>query len=132
MSEQAAGFKIGLMCRVFEVSRSGYYAWRDRTSPWPQKRIEALGHIRRVFHASRQRYGSPRIYRQLKAEGVLISRHSIARVMREEHLVARRKRKYHRVVTTTTHNRTLTSNVLNRQFSVGIPNRVWAADVSYF
>ena len=132
MSEHAAEFRIGLMCRVFEVSRSGYYDWRKRQDAVRQeKRVDTLLHIRRVFQGSKQRYGSPRIYRQLKAEGVRIGRHRIARLMREAHLVARRRRRYQRLVTTTRHHHALAANVLDRQFRVGPPNRVWVADVSY-
>ena len=133
MSEHAAEFRISLMGRVFEVSRSGYYDWRNRQDALgSEKRLEALLHIRRVFQASKQRYGSPRIYRQLKAEGVRIGRHRIARLMRQEHLVARRRRRYQRGVTTTRHHHALAANVLDRQFRVGRPNQVWVADVSYF
>lgn len=133
MSEHAAEFKISLMCRVFEVSRSGYHGWRNRQDSLGQeKRLEALLHIRQAFQASRRRYGSPRIYRQLKAEGIRIGRHRIARLMRQEHLVARRRRRYQRLVTTTRHHHALAANVLDRQFRVGPPNRVWVADVSYF
>lgn len=133
MRDHQAEFRVRLMCRVFEVSSSGYYAWCEgQNDGTAEKRKEVTAHIRRVFQESRQRYGSPRIYHQLKAEGILIGRHRIANIMSQEHLVARRKHRYKKPVATTRHNRTLAPNLLNRQFNISEPNKIWTADVSYF
>lgn len=120
------------MCEVLEVSRSGYYAWRRRM---PSQREVADGHItddiKRVFFENKKRYGSPRIYHQLKREGVLCGRHRIARIMQTEGLIARRRRRYKKPVSV---QRTLpvAANVLNRNFMVSRVNTVWASDVTYF
>jgi len=120
------------MCRVLEVSPSGYYGWtkRDDTSK-TQRHTTVLAQVNRVFLESRKRYGSPRIYRQLKSEGLGIGRHRVAKAMQELGLIARKKRRYRRPVSER-HDRSFAKNILNRQFTVQSPNRAWACDVSYF
>ena len=73
-----------LMCKLYGVSPQGYYAWRDR--PLSKRAIEdaeLLLEIRRVFIQSNQSYGSPRIHRQLKQEGLFVGERRIARIMQE-------------------------------------------------
>ena len=120
------------MCRVLKVSPSGYYEWsqRDDTSK-NQRRKTVLEQVNRVYQESRKRYGSPRIYRQLKSEGLKIGRHRVAKAMQELGLVARKKRHYRRPVSER-HDRSFAKNILDRQFKVLSPNRTWACDVSYF
>lgn len=120
------------MCGVLEVSRSGYYAWSHCQKSRRKKENELLGvDIKRVFFESKRRYGSPRIHKQLKIEGIGCGRHRVARLMREQDLVARKKRKYRRVWSERNY-RANAKNVLNREFNVKEPNKVWASDVSYF
>jgi putative transposase len=120
------------MCSVLEVSRSGYYSWSSRRKSQREQQNESLrDEIKRVFFESKRRYGSPRVYRQLKYEGVVCGRHRVAKLMRREELVARKKRKYLRVLSER-HYRAQAQNVLNREFAVKEPNKVWASDVSYF
>lgn len=120
------------MCETLEVSRSGYYAWSAyKMNQREQKNVLLREEIKRVFFESKRRYGSPRIYKQLKAERIICGRHRVARLMREQSLVARRKRKYRKVWSERDY-RANASNVLNRQFNVKDPNKVWATDVSYF
>ncbi len=85
---------IATMCRLLEVSTSGYYAWRDRR---PSRRVEGdvalLARIKAIHAASRRTYGAPRIYAELAAEGICVGRKRIARLMRAAGLagVSRRK-----------------------------------------
>jgi putative transposase len=88
------------MCRVLDVARAAYYAWRRRT---PSRRAQAdklLGlHIESIYWRSRRSYGSIRIHRDLRDLGLHCSQKRVARLMRSRNLVARRRRKY-RVTTT--------------------------------
>lgn len=120
------------MSRVLGVSRSGYYAWlKPKQNEKEQKRIFLIENILRVFKESKCSYGSPRIYRQLKTEGISCGRHRIARMMRDSAIIARKKRKYKKPVTQR-HDRSFAANMLNRQFNYAKPNCAWVSDVSYF
>lgn len=123
-------FCINIMCKALSVSRGGYYRWRNLKNR-PKDTETILHHIRRVFIESRKSYGSPRIYRQLKVEGIRCGRHRIARYMRQEGIVARKHRKYRKPVSQQ-RIQPVAPNVLNREFAVSRPNHVWACDVSYF
>lgn len=127
-------FKVALMCRVLRVSRSGFYAAQRRG---PSKRAiqrERLRlHVRVSFAKSRTRYGSPRVHKDLRAEGVQASRRQVAELMREEGLRATARRRF--VATTdSTHGRAVAANHLERKFAVEQnprPNRVWVSDLTY-
>ncbi len=127
-------FALGLMCRVLEVSRSGFYAWVRRGPSERARQDERLREaIRRAFHDSHGRYGSPRILRELRAQGIRTSKRRVERLMREEGLCARPRRRF--VVTTNSaHRETLAGNQLDRQFAVEAaegPDRVWVSDITY-
>jgi len=122
------------MCRVLEVSPSGYYASRKRPPSWHALIDDVLMARVRIIHAeSGETYGAPRVHQELQAEGLPASPKRVARLMREEGLVAR-PRKRHRVSTTDSHHDDpIAPNLLARQFDVngfGI-NRVWVADITY-
>jgi putative transposase len=124
-------FSIVMMCGVLGVSRTGYYAWRVRQPSArhggdTQLRVEIQG----LFRKFRRRYGSPRLYRELKKQGVRTSRKRVARLMREAELRARARRRY--VVTTySEHSEAIAPNLLERCFAVGEPDRAWVADITY-
>ncbi len=124
-------FPVVVMCRVLEVSESGYYAWRKRPTCQHQREDAQLTQkIQQVFTDHQDRYGSPRILRELRDAGINSSRKRIARLMRQEDLSARRKRR--RVVTTKrdkTH--PVASNLLNREFQAEEPNKKWVTDITY-
>jgi putative transposase len=91
---------VRVMCEALSVSPSGYYAWRSRPdSPRKIANRALLVDIRRVHAQHRERYGAPRIYAQLRAEGQTVSRKRVERVMRQHGLRARTPRRY-RVCTT--------------------------------
>jgi len=127
-------FAVRLMCRVLEVSPSGYYASRKRPPSWHALIDEVLMARVRIIHAeSNETYGAPRVHRELQAEGLPASPKRVARLMREEGLVAR-PRKRQRVSTTDSNpDHPIAPNLLAREFDVngiGI-NRVWVADITY-
>jgi len=120
------------MCRALEVSRSGYYAFKLR--PKSQQRVDnekLLIEIKRVFLENDSNYGSPRIWDQLhNKECMRCSENRVARLMREEGIVAAQKRKF-RVTTNSKHGYPVWPNVLNRNFVVKKPNAVWVSDITY-
>jgi transposase InsO family protein len=122
------------MCRVLEVSPSGYYASRKRPPSWHALIDDVLmARVRIIHEESNETYGAPRVHRELQAEGLPASPKRVARLMREEGLVAR-PRKRHRISTTdSNHANPIAPNLLAREFDVngvGI-NRVWVADITY-
>jgi putative transposase len=126
-------FQVRLMCRVLEVSVSGYYASRKRSPSWHALIDEILmARVRIIYDESGETYGAPRVHRELQAEGLPASPKRVARLMREEGLVARRKPR--RVCTTdSNHAHPIAPNLLAREFAVtGVGlNRVWVADMTY-
>ena len=124
-------FPLGLMCRVLKVARSSYYAWGHRgVSVRAQANTVLLARIRTLYQASDATYGSPRMYRDLRAEGRSGGRHRVARLMRAQGLFAVSRRRFR--VTTQRDSRTAPApNRLARDFRVTGPNQVWAADITY-
>jgi putative transposase len=127
-------FEVRLMCRVLEVSPSGYYASLRRSPSWHALIDEILmARVRIIHEESNETYGAPRVHRELQAEGLPASPKRVARLMREEGLMAR-PRKRHRVSTTdSNHDNPIAPNLLAREFDVngvGI-NRVWVSDITY-
>jgi len=121
--------KIINMCNLLKISRIGYYQWlkADKT----EASVPIVAAIKRVFIESRKSYGSPRIYRQLKSEGISCGRNRIARYMQANNIVARKHKKYKKPVSKQ-RIQPVAQNILNREFKVPEKNQVWASDVSYF
>jgi putative transposase len=119
------------MCRTLEVSRSGYYAWRDREpSARAVRDVELLVEIRKSHVASDWRYGVPNVILDLREWGFATSRKRIARLMRQDGLrgVCRRKR----MVTTIRGDEVMPSpDLVDRNFVAEGPNKLWVADITY-
>jgi putative transposase len=122
---------IATLCRVLEVSTSGYYAWRTRpASKRAQRDAELLAHIRAVHARSRGTYGVPRVHAELAADGAHIGRKRVARLMKAAALagVSRRKR------TTTTRrdpDARPAPDLVERDFTAAGPDQLWVADITY-
>jgi len=128
---EKAKFPVGALCAVLRVSRSGYYAWEGRSQSARALANQDLAlRIRATFRAYRCSYGSPRLYREFRAQGVTAGRHRIARLMREHGLVARVRRRFC-VTTQSGHSLPVARNLLRRKFQVSAPNQVWASDVTF-
>jgi len=124
-------------CEVLEVSRSGYYAWSSRhaasaePSPQAKRHQELLEQVRLSFLRSRERYGAPRITADLKSRGIAVCLNTVAKIMRESGLAARRRRRFLPRTTDSNHNCRVAPNRLKRQFKISRINRVWVSDISY-
>jgi len=119
------------MCRVFEVSVSGYYDWHKREpSRHEREDGELARHIHRLFYAKRQVYGSPRLHAELADLGLHCSKERVARLMREMGLVARPRRKKP-VGTVRRAGAQRAPNLLNREFTAAQPNEKWVSDTTY-
>lgn len=120
------------MCQVLEVSRAGYYAWLGRPeSPRAVHQAEILERIGRVHRASRETYGSPRVYRALKAQGVACCENTVAKLMRRQAVRAATARRFVVRTTDSRHPHALAENLLDRQFGCGELDRVWVGDITY-
>jgi putative transposase len=131
IAAEKAHFPVTKLCRLLEVSRSGYYAWRQRKPSQRARRDRQLSAKVRVVHATNGGcYGSPRVYRELKAEGEQVSRKRVARLMRDQGLVGRQRRRF-RKTTDSNHQELIAPNLVNRRFEAEGPNQLWAADITY-
>lgn len=125
-----ANFAVRTLCRVMQVSTSGYYAWAKRE---PSKRAledQALAAEVRAIHAkSRGNYGSPRIHEQLLRTR-RISRKRVARIMRENDIYGRRPPRF-KVTTNSDHDDPIADNVLARDFTAAGVDKKWVGDITY-
>ena len=131
MQQHKTEFPISVMCDVLSVSRSGYYTWvKNPTSKRKLAKTKLLEKIRTTHQDSGETYGSPRIYQALKKQGIPCSQSHVARLMREDGLRAKTKRRF-KVTTDSKHNMPVAPNMLNRDFSPEEPNQVYAGDITY-
>ncbi len=131
IKENTGIFSVNTMCRVFKVSRSGYYDWKDRPASSREKaNIDLLEKIKLAFNDSKKRYGYRKIYRQLKQDGVECSERRVGSLMHKNNLFSKVKKKF-RATTNSKHNFPVADNILERQFTVKSPNTHWVGDISY-
>ena len=119
------------MCRVLQVSRSGYYAWRNRT-PSKRARKDAMltEEIQEIHDRSRGTYGAPRVHAALQAGGIRVGKKRVARLMKAAGLqgVSRRKRPS---TTIRGEGARQAPDLVERDFSASGPDRLWVADITY-
>ena len=131
VNAEKAHYPIAVLCSVLSVSRSGFYAWQQRPEPARAKADAALViDIRAAHKLGRGTYGSPRVHAELQAKGAQVSKKRVARLMREDGLRARQKRRFRRT-TDSNHTDPIAPNVLQRDFEPEAPNQSWATDVTY-
>ncbi|MEO8880891.1 MAG: IS3 family transposase [Gemmatimonadaceae bacterium] len=125
-------WRITTMCRVLEVSRAGYYAWRARPLCERVKTDRVLtAKIREIHDQVKHRFGSPRVRMELQALGFCAGKHRVARLMREAGVRATPRRRF-RVTTDSTHQYPVVPNLVQRQFAVAhyAVNQTWVADIT--
>ena len=119
------------MCAMMQVSASGFYAWKNRTPCQRQKDdMVLLAHVRSQFAVSNGTYGYPRMHVELCEDGLVVGRHRVARLMRENGLKAHQKRRFKKT-TDSHHNCPVALNILDQNFFCGGPDQKWGADISY-
>ena len=124
-------FPVARLCEALEVSQSGYFVWKSRPASESQcKDMVLLAHIRERFCLSRETYGSPRMHADLIEDGIIAGRHRIARLMRDNNLKARQKRRFKKT-TDSDHGGPIAPNHLDQDFAATAPDQKWAADISY-
>ena len=121
IEDQAREYPVQSLCRLLHVSPSGYYAWRGRPASRRAQENERLVAAMREVHQTIDRaYGSPRMHAELVSQGLSCGRHRVARTtVRFRRLTKAGKRE------------PAAPNILDRQFDVTDPNRVWASDITY-
>ena len=119
------------MCRVLQVSRSGYYAGKSRSPSARFHRRSALSAaIQEAHAASRKTYGSPRITAALKKKGVACCVNTVAKIMRKDGLAAKVKRRF-KVTTDSGHDLPTAPNRLAQCFRQERPNQAWVSDITF-
>jgi putative transposase len=123
-------FPVQRLCKVLDVSPSGYFAWKGRPACRRQRDDMALlAHVRSAFTVSNETYGSPRMMHELRDNGLVVGRRRIARLMRENGMKARQRRRFKRT-TDSLHAFPVAPNLLDQDFAASGPNQKWGADIS--
>lgn len=131
IEENKAEFPITQMCRVLKVQRSTFYGCRARPKSARAERDRILKErVKRIHEDTHQRYGSPRIHEELHAQGEAVSKKRVARLMKEEGLVGKKRRRFKKT-TDSRHNVSPAPDLVQRNFSPAKPNKVWASDLTY-
>jgi transposase InsO family protein len=127
---EKANYPVSMLCRVLEVSRAGFYAWRRRPESNHSREDRRLTSMIKAFHEeSRRTYGSPRVHMDLIEQGERIARKRVARLMREDGLKGRVRRRY-KCTTMSEHDQPIAPNILSRRFGADAPNQRWVSDTT--
>jgi putative transposase len=129
---EKAEHSVTMLCRCLRVARSGFYAWQRRpeaTHARDDRRLKVL--VRVSFEESKHRYGSPRVYEDLLEQHEHVSRKRVVRLMQEDGLVARLRKRFKRT-TMSDHDQPVAANLLDRQFEAHAPNQRWVGDTTEF
>ena len=131
MKEQSGMYMVKKMAKIMKVSRSRYYSWLKSSSCEHERRdAELTIQIKKSHRESRETYGVPRIFKDLKDWGFRTSKNRVGRIMRENGLKARKKRKF-KATTDSQHDLPVAMNQLNRNFTTDMPNQIWVSDITY-
>lgn len=131
IKENINHFSVKLMCKLLSVSTSGYYDWRNRpASKRAQENVVLAAKIKAIFNEEHARAGAKRIAKRLNHEGVKVSRHRVARIMRVNGWRAKAARKF-KATTNSNHKLPVAPNLLQQNFSASRPNEKWVSDITY-
>ncbi|MFU8797102.1 MAG: IS3 family transposase [Gammaproteobacteria bacterium] len=126
-----AEFSIGHMCGLLEVSRSQYYQWaQGLMSSRSQETQRLTEEISELVVESQYRYGTRRVQRGLAKKGLTVSRRRIGRIMKEQHLSCKTRRKF-KMTIDSNHSFPVAANLLDRQFSPMQPNTHYVGDITW-
>ncbi len=119
------------MCKVLQVSKSGYYKWINKIpSKRSQRNAPLVIDIQRIYRSSRKRYESPRITKELNNEGIKASQPLVAKLMRKENIRSIIRKKYKATIDSK-HNYPVVENRLMQNFNVYRKNEVWISYITY-
>ncbi len=129
---QGKSFGLDEMCRVLDVSESGYRSWQRGGRPYQKRLTDAqmLALIQAIHAEFKGAYGSPRMVRELRARGFPASKARVERLMQENGIKAKHKRRF-KVTTDSKHSLPIAPNLLERNFTPTAPNQVWTSDITY-
>ena len=131
IKELRRAYPIVLLCRVLEVTTSGYYAWVKCPFSIRQQEEERLElEIRAAHKRTRQTYGPERLQRDLSDNGVIVGVHRIKRIRRKLGLRCRQKRRF-KITTDSRHSLPVAENLLAQKFTASAPNQIWLTDITY-
>jgi putative transposase len=130
---EKASFPVAVLCKVLSVSRSGYYAWRDRPLSKRSREDATLTDKIHEIHerSSRETYGSPRVHAELRSIGVRCGRKRVARLMRKEGLRGCIRGRRRKRTTRRSEHAVPAEDLVRRDFTAAMPNRLWTADITY-
>ena len=125
-------FSIEMMCKIFEISESSFYAWRKNPNrPHAAKRRQVLEFILEGRKdRMKQFYGSPRWTKELQAAGFVVSERYVARLMKEQGIRALKRRTY-KATTDSNHSYSIARDHVKRNFNPEGPNQIWVSDLTY-
>jgi putative transposase len=132
IAAKQAEHTVTILCRCMRVTRSGFYAWRSRAESRharDDRRLKIL--VQASFEESKHRYGSPRVHEDLIEQHERVSRKRVVRLMQEDGLKARVRRRY-KHTTMSDHDQPVADNLLDRQFDAAAPNQRWVGDTTEF
>lgn len=129
--ENRKEFRLGKMCKVLNVSRSGYHNYiKRRFSCRETDERFILDKIKEIHRNSRGLYGSPRIYQELRRIGIKINKKRVVRIMRKYGIRAKTLRKY-KVTTNSNHSSPIAKDLLGQNFRSRESNKIWVSDITY-
>lgn len=131
IKDETIRFSIKLMCRLLDVSVSGYYAWVDRKpSNRTERNRDLAKKIKAIFDEERSRAGAPRITKRLNNEGERVGKQGVAKIMCEQGWRAKASRKF-KATTNSNHQLPVAPNLLQQNFCALTPNEKWVSDITY-
>ena len=129
--ERPSWLSVRRACNLLSVSPSGYYKWlSEPVGAREQRDLQLARVVEDVYRASKKRYGSPKVHKQLVALGHAVSKTKVERLMRQAGLRSKVARRF-RATTNSRHTFPVADNLLNRSFTASAPDRVWGADITY-
>jgi putative transposase len=132
IAAKRAEHRVTILCRCMRVTRSGFYAWLRRGLSARAQRDLVLRTKLRAFHAASQnRYGRPRLWKDLKEDGEAVSEKRVRRLMREEGLQGKVPKRF-KQTTDSQHDDPIADNLLDRDFTAAAPNQRWVGDTTEF
>jgi transposase InsO family protein len=132
IAAKKAEHRVTILCRCMRVTRSGFYAWARRGLSARAQRDVVLRTKLRAFHAaSGERYGRPRLWKDLREDGEAVSEKRVRRLMREEQIHGQVPKRF-KQTTNSDHDDPIVANVLARDFTAAAPNQRWVSDTTEF